>query len=348
MREDTERQSAESGSVVRTRRVQVTNSSKSVAFCLCLLAGVTLGGCALTIEANPPSEDASTPTPDANVADGGSAEDAATTADVQRPDATPADSGTTVETDAARRPVLVVSLSQPQTARQGQDVPFRYITITANESVEILHHRITVVSEGEPDNTRFIGSRGTRYFGDLKLQDLPTGATFIGPQAVVAETQNTAHVDMPTYGTMMRAGETRHLVATMDVSAHEDSRGELIGHAYSVMYIDGRGTEVFRDGDVIRAADGRTVHPEEIEGNQDANARPVTIVATWPNLRGCNPVNYFENPRGIVCTAGCYYDSEGFPVDIDPPFAANFCIRLCSVSGQLLAPQLTNGNACDW
>ncbi len=196
------------------------------------------------------------------------------------PDATPvADSGTdagTAVTTALR--IVFDGPAESIYLRGSRDVVMYRFTLTAYEDVEIRRFlRILYSAPDGPDGENLvIGSAGTVYFQDQKLTDADTGETLMVPRAG----------DSPVYGDfegsfIVRAGESRHLNITMDLSDTEDAFGEFFGdgnNRYSVAVGSVPDDLFFPLDGVRRVSDGSFVEPEAIENNDRIEGNWMTIV----------------------------------------------------------------------
>src|SRR5690348_2102130 len=144
---------------------------------------------------------------------------------------TQSDSGVTE--DALVPPILVVeNTSVPGFVQEGgQDQHFRYMRLTANQAVEI-RSKAFIFGPNDATITSYIGSRGTQYFRDLRMTELDTNQTIMGPIEVRPLTIN-AFNGLFSDPFIMQAGESRTFAFQMDV-AMEDEPGELVGQSYHI------------------------------------------------------------------------------------------------------------------
>jgi hypothetical protein len=274
-------------------------------FFACLALSLFVGGCYLShgLEFEPtpaPMGDAgAVPTDDAGLP-------------VIEPDGGPvvmADAGPVVET-ALR--IVFDGPADSAYLRGSQDVVMYHFTLTAYEDVEI--RRVPYALEGLTAADRIIGSLGTEYFRDHKIKDVDTGATVMGPISIG---------DGPFPGAfddafVVHAGETRHLIITMDVANTEDVFAELFGdgnNRYRVTVGDEAGRFFPLDG-VRRVADGSFVEPEAIENNVRIPGNEMTMVdaellvsyAAVPCLPRAVSNQLLVPTMGIVFTASAASD----------------------------------------
>ena len=164
--------------------------------------------------------------------------------------------------------------------RGSQDVVMYHVTLTAYENVEI--RRMPYMLEGLTASDLIVGSSGTEYFRDHKIKDADTGATLAGPGSLpTLPHASSASGPMEFGGSfVVRAGETRHLLVTMDVANTEDAINELFddgNNRYRVTVGASDGHFFPLDG-VRRVADGSFVEPEAIENNVVISGNEMTIV----------------------------------------------------------------------
>ena len=159
--------------------------------------------------------------------------------------------------------------------RGSQDVPMYRFSLTAYEDVEIRRLRYFLYSLTSDD--RVIGSAGTEYFRDHKITDADTGVTLMGPGT------SGSPYGLFENSFIVRAGETRHLLFTMDLANTEDAFAEFYGdsnnrYRVTVGPCTPDGCFFFSSDGVRRVADGSFVEPEAIENNVRIDGNEITIV----------------------------------------------------------------------
>lgn len=163
--------------------------------------------------------------------------------------------------------------------RGQQDAPMYGFTLIAYEAVQIRNLGFSL--EGLETGSYVRGSAGTEYFRDLKLKDLDTGATLMGPISMPpgSPASSNSGVFLFTESFAMAAGETRHLMVTMDIANTEDVRGEFFSGDHSYRVSVANGSERFFAGDSVRRiVDGIFVAPGAIENNVRVLGNALTIV----------------------------------------------------------------------
>ncbi len=154
--------------------------------------------------------------------------------------------------------------------RGTQDVVMYRFTLIAREHLEI--RSVPFMLEGLTADDRVRGSLGTEYFRDLKVKDLDTGRTVMGPISLDSGSFSEPFTMMP--------GETRHLLITMDLANSEDAFGEFYGDSdnhYRVTVGDDAGHFFPSDG-VRLVATGEFVASEAIETNVRIPGNEINVV----------------------------------------------------------------------
>ncbi len=258
--------------------------------------------------------------------------------DAQQPDASDEDATPEAAADVPivrPDPVLSVRLLNPSSARQEMHQAFRYIELSAHAELVFRRMRFTI---GTTETSRFVGSRGTHYLQNLTVTGSgPASQTLMGPIMVAPLTVNAFNAEL-TDSFVMHTGDVLMLAIRMDVSVVEDAPGELVGQSYAAIFIDGEGTRIFREGDVVRLQDQSVVRDEEIEGNRDMGGVPIRIEPTtyWPNQEGCYPIDWPTDPFDGHCSPGCFYLSDMLPYNVGRDPGRSRCIHVCAISGSLI------------
>jgi hypothetical protein len=192
------------------------------------------------------------------------------------PDAS-SDSGTDAAVVAP--PALTVVFDGPAESdvlRGTQDNVMYRFTLTARVDIEIRFLDFNI--EGVTSSDRVRGSAGTDLFRDIKLKDLDTGVTVMGPVGP----DTTRFTD----SFVMHAGETRRLGLTMDISNHEDAPGEFFDGTHSYRVTVGAEGTFFEASAVREVATGVFFGRESIENDVviAGNAQTVVDAALLVNM----------------------------------------------------------------
>lgn len=248
-----------------------------------VLIPMFVSGCYLSHERGLPpveAEDSGRPV----IADSGSV--------VVRPDAGTmpmADSGSVVVmtdagSDAGPPPVEIVVdplFGSSEVAAGANDAQANQIRVSVHGGDVEWFGGLAVQIRGLGANCNVRGSGGTEYFTDIKIKDLGTGATWMGPNSMPSLELHAQETGFFRVGEGddrgMAAGSAVELGITMDVSSVEDGRGELVDCTFAV-YVGVTDGSIL-EPTAVRDMDGRTLRPDQISGDNAAAHSTFTVHA---------------------------------------------------------------------
>ncbi|USN52686.1 MAG: hypothetical protein H6759_01250 [Candidatus Nomurabacteria bacterium] len=171
---------------------------------------------------------------------------------------------------------LTIAANGPATgnvAKGTQNVPFFKFSITSSESdVEI--RNLDFVVEGL-SGALLKGTSGTDYFRNLRVKNLDTNATLMGPTTpsvyTNADSKTAINLNESFY---IPAGKTMNLAITADLANNEDGAAEFFGNQYRVTLGNGA---LFGANDVRITATGEYLDVAKIIPNSDIAGNPMTV-----------------------------------------------------------------------
>ncbi len=255
------------------------------------------------------------------VSDASSQEDALSNDRATSQDADSSDDRVTPVEDASSEPEMFITYDGPvrqRVSRGSQDaMTFRMSLTSLRHDLEIRSLPYRLMAENEAGRVR--GSRCSDLFTDIKVKDLDTGETIMGPVALpsaLACGSRDSGLNFLRNAFAIREGTTRHLAITLDVSAHGDepSDADLVGQSFSVTV--GYDRTFFAPASVRRVSDGTYVRDDQIVNNTVIRGNPFTITSASLHVSlAATPVSstHLRNETniptvGVVFTAGAESD----------------------------------------
>lgn len=239
------------------------------------------------------------------------------------------DGGPMVEPDAdvPSEFVLVVDpfYSGWRTPPARQDMATSHIRVTARRNVEWdggLWFQISTETPG----CMVRGSAGTEYFRDLKVKNLATGETMMGP-ASIPSTEPPGSIATGFFrigagdARVIPAGTTLEFAVTMDLAAVEDAPGEFLGCDYAVH--TGAGTII--DPSAVRLVGGERLRPDQIDGDNVASYSGFTVDASIPEFEIA--VDNLRQSTILVAGGDVWHNVAQYRVGPDESIA-NFILSL--------------------
>jgi hypothetical protein len=177
------------------------------------------------------------------------------------------------------------------------EVFYRLSMMALRERLEV--RRFPFQVSGIDSDDRIKGTSGTDHLRDVKLKDLDTGATVMGPISLPPLLPNGA----TSSGGMMfgdafflEPGVPRNLLITMDISNAEDAPGEFFGGTHRFRVALGWGDGQFLDlGSVVRPG-GWILDPSRIQGNSTPLGPEITVTQPYnPCLDRDEPHDGLDN-----------------------------------------------------
>ncbi|MCE9585924.1 hypothetical protein K8R04_01230 [Candidatus Uhrbacteria bacterium] len=170
-------------------------------------------------------------------------------------------------------------------AKGSQDVPLFKFAVTASDSLlEVRKMYFTLTGLTSADKVK--GTSGTEYFRDLKIKNLDTGTTLMGPISLPSATASPAQ----TSGVMtftdsfnVAAGQTLNLAFTADLTnSADDVANEFSAdgnNQYRAIMANGS-SALFGSSDIRIVDTGEFLPVAEIVPNSTINGNPMTVKAS--------------------------------------------------------------------
>lgn len=169
-------------------------------------------------------------------------------------------------------------------AKGSQDVPlFRFAVTASDSTLEVRRMYFTLAGLTAADLVK--GSAGTEYFRDLKIKNMDTGATIMGPislpTALASSSSNSGLLTF-TDSFNVNAGQTLNLAFTADLTnSADDLNGQFSGDGNNqYRAIMGNGSVLFTGSDIRITDTGEFLDVAEIVPNSPINGNPMTVKAS--------------------------------------------------------------------
>ncbi len=161
-------------------------------------------------------------------------------------------------------------------------VPLYKFSLTSpDNSLEVRKMSFNVFrSNGDAATCYTVGSAGTAYFRSIKVKNLDTGATLMGPQEVTTASSPTSTVTY-TDSFTISAGQTLNLALVADLSNSEDAAGEFYGNgncAYQAKF------NAFGSSDVRVVDTGEFLDVSKIVPNTAVTGNALTVKSSSLNV----------------------------------------------------------------
>ncbi len=169
-------------------------------------------------------------------------------------------------------------------AKGAQDVPMFKFAITASDSMLEIR-KMTFSLAGLTPNALVKGSAGTEYFRDLKIKNLDTGATVMGPislpTALVSSSSNSGTLTFND-SFNVSAGQTLNLAFTTDLTnSADDINGQFSGSGVNQYRVTmGPGGSLYGTSDIRIVDTGEFLPASEIVPNTTIAGNPMTVKAS--------------------------------------------------------------------
>ncbi|MDF1497654.1 MAG: hypothetical protein P1P90_06430 [Patescibacteria group bacterium] len=151
-------------------------------------------------------------------------------------------------------------------------VLYEFSLTSSDNDLEIRNLRTTLASVNGTD--RIIGSNGAKYFRNIKIKDMDTGTTVMGPKELTG--MNNSPTENLTFNDTFNidAGETMNLAIVADLSNTEDAANEFYGdgnNQYRATWL------AFLDGDVKVVDTGESLALSKIVPNANTVGNAQTV-----------------------------------------------------------------------
>lgn len=148
---------------------------------------------------------------------------------------------------------------------------YKFALTSPDNTLEIRNLRFALQNiSGAP--CRVYGSAGTAYFRNIKVKNLDTNQTWMGPKEITAEAASTALTFTDSQN--INAGQTVNLAVVADLSSSEDAAGEFFANGncqYRVNF------SAFQSNDVRVVDTGEYLDITKIVPNQAVNGNTMTV-----------------------------------------------------------------------
>ncbi len=149
---------------------------------------------------------------------------------------------------------------------------YRFSLTSADNNLEIRNLRVNLAGVG---GAKLVGSvSATKYFRNIKIKDLDTGLTVMGPKELTVGTATTNETFVFNQTFNLSAGQTKNLAIVADLSNTEDAAGEFFGNnnkQYQVTW------NAFQLGDVKVVDTGESLALGKIVPNANTTGNPMTV-----------------------------------------------------------------------
>ncbi len=231
-------------------------------------------------------------------------------------------SGTNLITVTTQGGTLTISFNGPSAqnvARAAQDYPlFRFSLVSPDNTLEIKNMDFTL--RGDNANSWIRGSAGTDYFRDIKVKDLDTGETLMGPISLPSTLTSISNSGVMTISNAfnVEAGKVRNLAITVDIANSEDVANQFYGSgtsSYNILFADSTPV-LFGATDVRIVSTGEYLAQAKIVPNTALTGNSMTVksaqlsVALASSPVSTTVVKKQQNvpTTGLVFTAGAQSD----------------------------------------
>lgn len=148
---------------------------------------------------------------------------------------------------------------------------YKFALTSPDNTLEIRNLRFALQNiSGAP--CRVYGSAGTAYFRNIKVKNLDTNQTWMGPKEITAEAASTPLTFTDSQN--INAGQTVNLAVVADLSSSEDAAGEFFANGncqYRVNF------SAFQSNDVRVVDTGEYLDITKIVPNQAVNGNTMTV-----------------------------------------------------------------------
>jgi hypothetical protein len=179
---------------------------------------------------------------------------------------------------------LTVSFNGPTTgnvAKGQQDVVlYKFSLLSADNDLEIRNIDFHLLAT---NGGKLIGASGTKYFRDIKIKNLDTGETWMGPTDMPSScTTSTSDCAIQlTDSRNITAGQTYNLAITADLSNTEDSDNNFFTPGTNQYRIDlGTSGSIFASSDIRIVSTGEFLDTAQIVPNTTVNGNLQTVKAS--------------------------------------------------------------------
>jgi hypothetical protein len=176
---------------------------------------------------------------------------------------------------------LTVVFNGPSTANLAkgtQDVKLFNFAMTSQENeLEIRNFNFEVES---PNSARVRGSSSTDYFRDLKVINVDTGATVMGPTSLPTSLSSNSDSGQITLSDpfVIKPGQTLNLAITADLSNTEDDDNDFFTNGTSTYrVVFGDGTNLFDSDDVRVVSTGEYLATTKVVPNSNITGNTMTV-----------------------------------------------------------------------
>lgn len=191
-------------------------------------------------------------------------------------------------------------------------VPLYKFSLTAESALEVRNVRFSIATSTGANACAVKGSASTNYFRSIKIKNLDTGATVMGPteiaSSVAASADTTGQITLSD-AFPIAAGQTLNLAVVADIANSEDATGELYGNSdcgYKVTFQD------FESNDIRLTDTGEFLSLTKVIPNQDVTGNQMNVKASSLTLSLAGSISSgtvvkkAQNVKvaGIVLTSG--------------------------------------------
>ena len=161
-------------------------------------------------------------------------------------------------------------------------VPLYKFSLTSENNIEIRNLRFKVQTTAGSSTCTLKGTSGTNYFRSLKVKNLDSGVTVMGPTEFDSSLASSVNTDDSGTITLsdsfnMTAGQTLNLAIAADLSNSEDAPGQFFGNSdcgYKVTLL------AFQSSDIRITETGEFLATSKIIPNQDTIGNQMNVRAS--------------------------------------------------------------------
>ncbi len=157
---------------------------------------------------------------------------------------------------------------------------YKFALTSPDNTLEIRKVVFTIATDsGSPALCAIKGSSGTNYFRSVKIKDMDSGQTLMGPQEIPSATANSADTATFTFNDTfdIQTGQTMNLALVSDLSNTEDATGEFFGNqdcSYHATFT------AFGSSDVRVVDTGEFLDTSKIVPNSNVTGNAQTVKAS--------------------------------------------------------------------
>jgi hypothetical protein len=167
---------------------------------------------------------------------------------------------------------------------------YKFSLTSADNDLEVRNVRVSIDTSSGGCYVK--GSSGTNYFRSIKIKDMDTGVTVMGPTEIPSSlSSSSAHTGTITFTDSwnLLAGQTRNLALVADLSNSEDAMGEFYGNGNCVYTAT---MQAFQSNDIRVVSTGEFLDLSKVIPNTNVTGNQLTVKSSALSVSlASNPVS---------------------------------------------------------